>query len=260
MFSRLSLAFPLVLLVACEGTGDFNLFTIQDDKQLGRDVADEIAADPENYPLLDEGQFPEAYENVNRIRDEILVSDEFEHADDFVWEMHIIDDDETLNAFCTPGGYIYLYSGILRYLEQEDELAGVLGHEMAHADERHSTEQLTQIYGISTLLSVLVGGDPGLIGDIATSVVALQFSREDEAEADDHSVRYLCDTEYASDGAAGFFEQLLAEGQGGYVPEFLSSHPSEDHRVEDITALADTLECSVAPSGNDYSWVEDDLP
>ncbi len=259
-FRALVPAVPLALLVGCEG-GDINLFTIEDDKQLGKDVAAEIEADPATYPILDEQEFADAYDHLYRIRDELLVSNDFEHADDFVWELHIIDDDETLNAFCTPGGYIYVYTGLMRYLDHEDELAGVLGHEMAHADNRHSTEQLTEIYGISTLLSLVVGGDPGLLGDVATSLVSLQFSRGDEAQADEYSVRYLCDTDYAANGTAGFFEKLIAEGDSGYIPEFLSSHPDPGNRVADINALAEDLECNTEYDPDaDYAALLDTLP
>ena len=67
-------------------------------------------------------------------------------------DLRIIHDDSTLNAFCTPGGYIYIYTGILKFLDSEDEFAGVLGHEIAHADLRHSTRQMTKQYGVQILL------------------------------------------------------------------------------------------------------------
>ncbi|MBA2320327.1 MAG: M48 family metalloprotease [Deltaproteobacteria bacterium] len=254
---HLALVGSLFLLVGCEG--GVNLFSIEDDKQLGADLAAQIEADPENYPLLDEGQFPEAYAHLDRMRDELLVSDDFVYAEEFDWELHIVDDASTLNAFAAPGGYIYIYTGLMEYLTEEDELVGVLGHEMAHADRRHSTEQLTEIYGISTLASLVLGKNPGLLAEIAAGLVSLQFSRSDEAEADSASVEYLCDTDYASNATAGFFEQLLEEGGSG-VPEFLSSHPSSENRVADINAYADDLGCSTDPSGNDYSLVLDSLP
>lgn len=252
----------LLTLAACEGDplDGLNLFSVEDDIQLGRDLKREIEADPDAYPLLDEGQYPDAYDHLYRIRDEILVSDDFTYADTFDWELYIIEDDETLNAFCAPGGYIYVYTGLMRFLDVEDELAGVLGHEMAHADQRHATEQLTEIYGISTLISLALGEDPGLIAQVAASLVSLQFSRTDESEADEYSVRYLCDTAYASDGAAGFFEKLLNDG-GYEIPAFLSTHPSSETRVADIEALAESLGCNTENNPDaDYQAVLDSLP
>ncbi len=247
----------LFLLAACSSDGGLNIFSIQDDIDLGAQLAAEIEADPKTYPLLDEAQYPYAYGKLNEIRDSLLASGLVEHADDFEWELHIIDDPKTLNAFCAPGGYIYVYTGIIAFLEHEDHLAGVMGHEMAHAAERHSTEQLTKIYGFSTLASILLGdASDDLAVEIAASLVSLEFSRNDEAEADADSVQYLCETQYAADGTAGFFQKLLDADKEGYVPEFLSTHPSSESRVEDIEALATQLECDRTLFDEDGSEIQ----
>lgn len=195
---------------------DLNLFSIADDIELGQQVRDEILNTPEEYTVLDEAEAPEAYAEVRRIRDAVLASGEAEHADAFDWEVYLVDDDDdTLNAFCTPGGYMFFYTGLIRYLEEEDHFAGVMGHEMAHAAARHSTQQLTQAYGVSTLIELALGeGDAATVAEVAAGVASLTFSRADEAQADELSVAYLCGTAYASVGAAGFFEKLEAEGTG----------------------------------------------
>lgn len=250
----------LALLTACDGgvgVPGVNVFSIEDDKELGAELDAQIESEPEEYPLLDRAAFPDAYTNLERIRDTIMAGGAVELEQEFDWEVHIIDDDETLNAFAAPGGYIYIYTGLMRFLETEDEFAGVLAHEIAHADQRHSTQQLTQIYGITTLLGVVLGQDPGAAAMLAAGLVALQFSREHETDADEHSVVYLCETSYASDGAAGFFEKL----EGANVPEFLSTHPSDDKRVENIHSLADDMGCDTTPDPNaDWSAVLATLP
>ena len=240
-----------------EGDVKINLFTLEDDMQLGQDLRDEIASDPATYPVLDSNEYPDAYAYLYDIRDTILASGEVNYVDDFAWELYIIEDDETLNAFCAPGGYIYVYTGLIKFLEFEDELAGVLGHEIAHADLRHSTEQLTKAYGIGVLLDILFEGDPGLLSEIAAGLIGLSFSRDDESEADDASVDYLCNTAYAADGAAGFFEKL----EGFEIPEFLSTHPSSETRVEDIRSYALDNGCSVENNPNaNYQALLDSLP
>ena len=234
-----------------------NLFTVEDDIELGAQLRDQIAASPADFPILDEAAYPEAYEHIYEMRDEILATGEVTYADDFVWETYIIDDPDTLNAFCAPGGYIYVYTGLIEFLETEDELIGVMGHEIAHADQRHSTQQLTKAYGLATMLEMLLGEEPGLLADLAAGLVNLNFSRADESEADDFSVEYLCETLYAADGSAGFFEKL----EGVEIPEFLSTHPSSDTRVEDIQAYAEALGCSTVPfKGGDYQEILDSLP
>src|SRR6185436_4423 len=106
--TRVGGAMFLFLLAACSKDGGVNIFSVQDDIDLGAQLAAEIESDPKNYPLLDEAQFPDAYDHLYALRDAILATGEVDHADDFTWELHIIDDPKTLNAFCAPGGYIYV--------------------------------------------------------------------------------------------------------------------------------------------------------
>lgn len=218
----------------CNGTkelgGGFNLFTIEQDCQLGAQVAAEIDGNQKEYPLLDSASNKEAYAYLYKVRDKILASGELKHKDDFQWRLRIIKNDSTLNAFCTPGGYIYVYTGILKYLDNEAQLAGVLGHEMAHADFRHSTRQMTKLYGVQALIGI-IAGNRQLLSQVTQAIVGLKFSREHEKEADQGSVKFLCPTDYQADGGAGFFEKITAEG-GSRTPEFLSTHPSPEGRVE----------------------------
>ena len=246
----------MVSLVACK-QGDVNLFTVEDDMRLGADLAAQIDADPVNFPPLDRSDHPTAYGHLERIRDEVLDSPHVRYASEFPWEITILDDDDVVNAFAVPGGHLWVYSGLIRFLESEDQLAGVLGHEIAHADRRHSTEQLTKRYGVSVLLELAFGDDPNLAAEIAAGLVDLSFSRTQESEADDYSVIYLCDSVYAADGAAGFFE--LSEGGQG-VPAFLSTHPNPARRIEAIHALAEELGCSTEPAPDaDYEAVVSSL-
>ena len=238
---KIALRFGLVFSIlfgfyACKDDEGFNLFSIEDDKQLGLQLKEEITANPAEFPVLDESQFSAAYSHLSRMKDSILNSGNVTHKNDFLWELKIIHDDSVLNAFCAPGGYIYVYTGLIKFLESEDELAGVLGHEIAHADKRHSTEQLTKVYGISLLFQVILGENAGLLQEIAQGLISLKFSRTNEAEADEYSVKYLCPTAYNAAGAAGFFQKLLDLQQTGSTPEFLSTHPSPDNRVQDINA------------------------
>ena len=255
---NLLLVFFLLPLGACDK--DENLFfSIEDDKKLGEQVSQEIEADPK-IKILSETQYPAAYGHLRRITNTILNSGQVKHKDDFVWQTKIIYDDKTLNAFCTPGGYIYVYTGLIKYLDTEDQLAGVMGHEIAHADKRHTTDQLTKQYGISLLLDVVLGTDRSKIVDVAAGMLSLRFSRDHEREADTHSVIYLCPTEYQSNGAAGFFEKMINEGQGGSVPEFLSTHPNPDNRVQAINNEATTRGCKTTASTRNYQAFKNSLP
>lgn len=248
------LALTLGLLTGCS---DLNVFTVEDDIELGRQLRDEIARDPATYPLLDRAQYPEAYWHLDAIAASLLDTGVVDHRDDFAWEFHIVHDDEVLNAFAAPGGYVYVYTGLIHALDSEDAFAGVLGHEIAHAAERHSTQQLTRTYGLLTLSDFLLDGDAEIAGELATGLASLGFSRGHEHDADDHSVLYLCETPYAADGVARFFEDL----EDAPIPAFLSTHPSSDNRVEEVTELARLRRCRTDPVESPY-WrdFQDSLP
>ena len=252
------LSMSSLLIVSCslfqkEDTKDklpkrgFNMFTVEQDIQLGAQVAEQIASTPDEYPVLDSASNVEAYKFLYDLRDRILATGKVDHKDDFAWKLHIIKDDSTLNAFCTPGGYIYVYTGIIKYLETEDELAGVMGHEMAHADMRHSTRQMTKS-GLLSVLAEAALGEREALKQITAGIVGLKFSRAHETEADQMSVHYLCGTEYDADGGAGFFEKIEASG-GSAVPEFLSTHPSPENRIENYHKWATENNC---PAGQNH--------
>ncbi|MEQ9217201.1 MAG: M48 family metalloprotease [Cyclobacteriaceae bacterium] len=258
----------LGVLTNCGGNDGVKslFFSIDDDKSLGLQVSQEIESDAVTYPILSEIGYPEAYAYLNGMKDDILTSSEVAYRDEFVWQLKIIDAD-ILNAFATPGGYIYVYTGLINYLENADDLAGVLGHEIAHADRRHSIKQLEKAYGIQLLLSIALGDSPSqleqIAAQIATAGSTLKFSRDNESEADEFSVKYLADTEYACNGAASFFSKLITNGQDTGVPEFLSTHPNPDNRVEDINGHASTVGCSTTPiseSGMTYEEFKLSLP
>jgi len=223
----------------------------------------EIANSPE-YHLVSRSAYPEAYTYLENMKTKILNSGQLEHKDDFVWKLYIVQDDNIQNAFCTPGGYIYVYTGLIKYLDNASSLAGVLGHEMAHADRRHSTQQLTEQYGWSLLISVVAGTtDAGQLAEIVAGLSTLAFSREREEDADEHSVIYLCPTTYRADGAADFFQKIISSGATQPF-EFLSTHPGPDSRVTDIRAKEDELLCNNSPTNaeenTDYNAFKANLP
>jgi predicted Zn-dependent protease len=235
------------------------LFPVENDVKLGQQLKEEIAADPSQYPILNAQQYPKAYEILEGMKKEILASSDVRYRDEFAWELRIIHDDKTLNAFAAPGGYIYVYTGLIKYLDSSHQLAGVLGHEIAHADRRHSINQLKKQYGTQMLLEIALGQNSGKVKQILGSLLSLKFSRSDEAEADDYSVKYLCGTKYRADGAAGFFEKIQSEGGGG-TPEFLSTHPSPENRVRDIKAKYTEMSCDGNTTTGQYQLLLNSIP
>jgi predicted Zn-dependent protease len=225
------------------------LVSTSDDIAMGQATVNQIEGNPSEYPILDSATNPVAYGHIYRIRDNILNSGKVYYKNTFPWRIRIIRDDNTLNAFCTPGGYIYVYTGIIKYLDNETQLAGVMGHEIAHADRRHSANQMIKQYGASALISILTNGSTQQLAELGANLLLLKYGRADETEADDYSVRYLLPTEYDPQGAKFFFEKISAEGGSG-VPEFLSTHPNPDNRVTNIES---TWKC-LGSGGNSQTF------
>lgn len=255
----------LAIFISCDKNNDVVFFSIENDKQLGLQLADELAAS-DSIDILSEAEYPQAYAYLNEMKEEILASEDVSYREEFAWKLHIINDD-VLNAFAAPGGYIYIYTGLIKYLDNADALAGVLAHEVAHADQRHSVKQLQKSMGINVLLSIALGENPSQLEQLAAQIAGtlgqLKFSREDESEADSYSVEYLAESEYACNGAAIFFEKIVQQQQSGGVPQFLSTHPSPENRVEDINEMADELGCDtsfISESGFTYADLQASLP
>jgi predicted Zn-dependent protease len=171
----------------------------------------------------------------------ILQSDDLVRNDDFTYHVTIIDKN-VINAFAVPGGKIYFYTGLMKYLDNAANLAGFMAHEMAHIDRRHTSRQLSKVYGVEFVLNAIFGKDKSNLEEIAsglaTGLASLRFSRSDEYEADEYSIRYMADTHYYHPkGIAGFFEKLKADGQTAETFEFLSTHPSDDNRLANMGSV-----------------------
>jgi predicted Zn-dependent protease len=221
---------------------EINGFSVDDDIKIGQQLYDEIHSSVD-YTVVSKETNPKLYDYIENIKQTILKNGDFRYKDKFEWKITVLNDDKTINAFCAPGGYIFVYTGILKYLANEAQLAGVLAHEMGHAERRHGTRQMTKTYGIQMLLDFLLQGSSSenfkqVIGGLLT----LRYSRSYEREADECSVRYLCSTNYKSDGAAGFFEKIQEE-EGARSEDLLSTHPNPRERIKTFHSLKNKMNC-----------------
>lgn len=252
--------------VACSKDGDINFFSVAQDKQFGEQLDSAIMADSVTYPILDKATNPGAYAFIEGMMNDILANDEILYRDQFEWQVRIINSD-VKNAFAAPGGKLYFYSGLIDYLDNSAQLAGVMAHEIAHADRRHSTEQLTKAYGFSILLSIVLGNNDSKLTEIAAQlaqgVASLKFSRDDEYEADKFAVIYCSKSpkDYDPRGIKGFFEKLREDGHTQETFTFLSTHPDDEDR---LTKIDEEWNKIGSPAGEtfeaDYSAFKASLP
>lgn len=192
---------------------------------------------------------PEANAYINRLGDSlaVLVDDQGRN-----WRFSIVDDPD-INAFAVPGGYIYVNKGLIMRAQTLSQLAGVVGHEIAHVTQRHSVKQMEkgQKVGIGATLACILqpsfcqngGGDLLNLG--ATAIMA-KFSRGDETEADKFGVTYVLRAGLDPRGLPEMFEIMLAERdtKGGNSAGFLATHPVEEDRI-----AATRREIAALPAG-----------
>ncbi|WP_136479987.1 M48 family metalloprotease [Cognatitamlana onchidii] len=164
-----------------------------------------------------------------------LVTNSIAKETPYQYEFHLLRDPKTINAFALPGGQIFITYALFSKLENEDQLAGVLGHEIGHVLGRHSAERIAESeywQGLATAGSV--GADMGgVVAGIGQNTL-LTNGRDDELESDDLGVRFMIKAGYNPEEMIGVMEILKSAAGPNRVPEFQSTHPDPDNRIEKI--------------------------
>lgn len=163
----------------------------------------------------------------------------------FKWEFNLVND-PTVNAWCMPGGKVVVYSGILPVAQNEEGLAVVMGHEIAHAIAAHGNERASQGLLANGLLqggSILAGQNPTLTNQIimqaagvSTQLGLLAYGRNQESEADHIGLIFMAMAGYDPNASIPFWQRMAKSG-GASPPEFLSTHPSSETRIKDLEKL-----------------------
>jgi predicted Zn-dependent protease len=162
----------------------------------------------------------------------------------YKWEYHLVDSKE-VNAWCMPGGKIVVYTGLLPISQNEAALASVMGHEVAHAVFNHGNERMSQgmiAQGLGTGLSVALANKPATTQNLFMTAfglgsqvgVLLPFSRKHELEADHYGLIFAAMAGYNPQEAVNLWERMAKASSGSKPPEFLSTHPSEGSRIEQL--------------------------
>lgn len=181
---------------------------------------------------------PRYTSRVNRVAPKIIQAAGGNPAE---WEVRVFDSDQ-LNAFALPGGKIGIYTGILDIMENDAQIAAVLGHEVAHVNFNHSGERYSQAaatqVGLSAASAAAGGSQTGAVALQALGLgaqvgVLLPFSRKHELEADKFGVRYMHRAGYDANEAIRFWQKMAAS-KNGTPPEFLSTHPADATRIAQL--------------------------
>ena len=239
----LGTSLPL-LLFACAtnpATGGKMLSLVSESQeiQMGQQFAKQVEA---SMPLLDSPALQGYVESVGL---ELAAVSE---RPGIPWTFKIVDD-PVVNAFALPGGPVYLTRGILAYFSSEAEMAAVLGHEIGHITARHSVEQISrqQLAGLGLAVGSVLSTDVARYSGLASQglqVLFLSYGRSDEHESDMLGVRYAGRVGYDVRESVTMHEKLdrisaMSEGSG--IPDWLSTHPSSEDRIDRLQAIVDTF-------------------
>jgi len=222
--------------------------TPQQEIALGLEAAPQMAAE---FGGLDENA------NDQAIVDEVgqrIVESSPAGSSPYQFDFHLLDDDQTINAFALPGGQVFITRALYDKLQTEGELAGVLGHEIGHVVARHSAEHIAKAKLTEGLTgaAVIAAYDPDNPSSVSRAQIAvligqlinLKFGRDDELESDYLGVCFLNDTGYDPNELVSVMQILAASQTGDRPPEFFSTHPNPENRIQRIQqAIQDVDSC-----------------
>lgn len=234
---------PACTEVSGTGRSQFNILSVDDELDLGQQayVEELEAAKKAGHTTLTSGAEHDRvmavsrkiFDAANRMHPEI--------ARRFQWEMTVIQDPKTVNAWALPGGKSAVFTGLLPVTKTDAQLAVVIGHEAAHAIARHGGERMSQQAALNILVSAgfqLSEADPGTQQAVmnALGLGTLAFSRSQESEADHLGLLIAADAGFDPREAIPLWQNMAAAGGDG-PPEFLSTHPSESTRIQRLNEL-----------------------
>jgi predicted Zn-dependent protease len=221
--------------------------SVAEEMTMGAQAYQQVKSDPK----MRQSQDPREIEPVKRVAARIIEaakrSKYAEMAQQFQWEVTVIKDDKTMNAFALPGGKIAVYTGIFPVAKTEAGLAAVLGHEVVHALARHGAERMSQGQLTNAALQVAeavagISGEGGMLSQAAMAAlgagaqvgVLLPFSRKHESEADYIGILLAADAGYDPRESVGLWERMAQLSAGGGPAEFLSTHPGHETRIQQL--------------------------
>lgn len=215
-----------------KGLGNLNFTSLEKEIALGRQLAAEVER---QVKLVTD---PKVNEFVNRVGQNIV-----RNSDALVPFTFKVIEDDSINAFALPGGFVFINTGIILTADEESELAGVLAHEIAHVTARHGTENATkgQIVNLATIPLIFMGGLAGFglrqAAGFAIPMQFMRFSRKAEEEADYLGMQYAYRTGYDPTSAITFFEKVQARetAKPGTMSKLFSSHPPTEERIRKTT-------------------------
>ncbi|MEM1123616.1 MAG: M48 family metalloprotease [Bacteroidota bacterium] len=189
---------------------EIEVFVSEHHRIIGETMAAQIANMPEAFPLLDREVYADAYNYLDRLLSTLLFTSVVNHRKDFNWSVTILHDDSIQNSFTFPGGHIYVYTGLLKFLSAEHELMAVLGNEIAYADKEFSAIAMRDTYGGVFMGDIVLGKDMPELPSVVTSFPEMEFNEDFVISADQYAIDLICPFQYDVDGLQNFLVKAKA--------------------------------------------------
>lgn len=177
----------------------------------------------------------EALSYLNRIYMSLVNTDVVEHRNDLTWGVKVLVDEDSENAFITPGGTFYITTGLLRFIESEHELISVMGHEIMYADRDILLNRLKNEYGGDILYDIVLGNNPVEMNDIALSLKDIDYTESEVTNADMYAIDIICEFLYNPHGMEDFLDRVVNDA--GQLT-WMINRPSADDRITVIQESA----------------------
>ncbi|WP_235297254.1 M48 family metallopeptidase [Portibacter marinus] len=216
-------------------------WTLEEEVALGIQAAPQMA---QQYGGLYADQRAQDY--LDRVGQRLMNTPTGQESE-YPYEFHLLADPNTVNAFALPGGQTFITYALFNQLENEDQLAGIMGHEIGHVIERHGAERMARsgfIQGIIQSILIGAGGDATMaqIANVVGQYTSMKYGRDQELESDEWGVKLMIESGYDPEALIGVMDILEKASGGARVPEFQSSHPSPENRREKIREAIEKYE------------------
>lgn len=223
----------LSLLCSCNKIADTAaelMFSDEEEIKIGNNFSKQIEAEP-GFTLYTKN--PAFVKYVDSLGQSIV---SVQHRT-IPYYFKVVDNDSVVNAFAIPGGHVYIYSGLAKKVKSEDELAGVLAHEIAHISQRHGVKTIIKNNFYSTVADLLLGEDSQKWANFLDTFRQLKNSRDMEYEADSCAVTFSAEAKQNPLGMKNFLGTL--KDMGNSIPDIISTHPDTEKRIEYVQEVID---------------------
>jgi len=233
--------FSCIFLSNCKKNDDILVhvikdeYTFEDQDEIGKTLKTLIVNSPDRYHILEQSENADFYKYVNTLMDMLANTDYVTNRVNFKWDVTIIQDDNVTTSFITPGGHLFIYTGLLKFINSETELFSILAHEVNYADSGNLMERLVSTFGKDVIGDLLLGYDIPTTRAVANSLENISYTEQEVLIADRYALNIICPFQYDAIGLKTFLERA---NSNSFEIQWLETHPSSITRIESIEEYA----------------------